>query len=315
MKQAVKTIARYAFSIAVFSLILYLFDANDVLATIKRGDLVTLSAAVIFSLGAYFLGAVRLKALLELQDAALSLTKVFFIGLSAVFYGLVIPGGMIAAFTIRFMQLSRDLRIESVAAALLVDRVIATILLIVVGAMAVAIDRAGPLWLGIITAASTAGIAVFMIGLRLSGQMFEWLDKVSSSGPPGVFRGAMMRIGNAFSNYSSVGYDRILVLLAMSLVAHLSGCLAYYVIASGLGLNISFVSICWVRSGMIFSTMIPVSVAGLGLREIAGIALLYSLGVDEAEAVGFSIMILITTQVILGLIGGAGELARRTMSH
>ena len=61
---------------------------------------------------------------------------------------------------------------------------------------------------------------------------------------------------------------------------------------------------------MILSTMIPVSVAGLGLREVAAIALLLPLGTGEAQAVGFSILIFLVTPFTVGLIGGAAELYR-----
>ena len=59
---------------------------------------------------------------------------------------------------------------------------------------------------------------------------------------------------------------------------------------------------------MILFTMIPVSVAGLGLREVAANVLLVPLGAGEAQAAGFSILVFLVTPVILGLIGGAAEL-------
>ena len=89
--------------------------------------------------------------------------------------------------------------------------------------------------------------------------------------------------------------------------AHLSGCLVFFMIAKSMGLHISFVSACWIRSGIILFTMIPLSVAGLGLREVAAVALLVPLGIAEAQAVGFAILVFLVTPVIVGLIGGAAE--------
>ena len=103
-----------------------------------------------------------------------------------------------------------------------------------------------------------------------------------------------------------------MIVLATSLLTHLWGCLAYYAIAIGMGLDIPFLSICWIRSGMILSAMVPVSVAGLGLREIAAIGLLVPLGFAEAQAVGFSIVVFLSMPVIIGLIGGFVELLRVT---
>jgi len=110
----------------------------------------------------------------------------------------------------------------------------------------------------------------------------------------------------------SANDGQVFIVLTVSLVAHLCGCIAYYVIAIGIDLNLSFVSICWIRSGLILSTMIPVSVGGVGVREITAVSLLAPMGFDEALSVGFSILIFLSTSVILGLIGGFFELLGTT---
>ena len=88
-----KTATRYIFSVSVFTLILYLFGTKDVLATIAGADVASVVIAVGFALGDQLFSAIRLKQLLVMRDITLSLRKMFFIGLSAIFYGLVIPGG------------------------------------------------------------------------------------------------------------------------------------------------------------------------------------------------------------------------------
>jgi len=309
---AVKTAGRYVFSVSVFTLILYLFDANDVLATIAGVDVTSVVIAVGFALGAQCFAATRLKRLLVLQDIMLSLWRVFFMGLSAIFYGLVIPGGTVAAFAVRFVQLSRDARIESVAAALIADRAIATVFLVVVGAVAIALDQAEPLWAGAVVAGTIMGVALLVLGRRSSMWLIERLDKIANNDSPNPLRRLGLRIGRAFLNYSTARRDQVLTIVAASLLTHLCGCLAYYAIAIGMGLEISFLRICWIRSGMILLAMIPISVAGLGLREIASIGLLVPLGFGKAQAIGFSIVVFLATSVIIGLMGGLVELLRGT---
>ena len=138
--------------------------------------------------------------------------------------------------------------------------------------------------------------------------MIDRLDNIASNESPDKLHKFGIRISRAFLNYSTAGGVQVLIVLATLLMAHLCGCLAYYVIAVGIGLDLPFLSICWIRSGLILSAMIPVSVAGLGVREITAIGLLVPLGFDEAHAVGFSILISLGTSVILGLIGGFFEL-------
>jgi uncharacterized protein (TIRG00374 family) len=307
---SVKSTARYVFSVSILAIILYLFDANDVLTTMVSADFGSVLIAVGLALSSQVFSAIRLNRLALLQDISLSFGRVFLIGLSAVFYGLVVPGGAVAAFAARFVQLSENARVESVAASLVVDRVIATVFLIAVGTIAIAFDKAEPLWAVVIAAGTVFSAGIFVFGRRLFLRLIDRLDNASSRDSPSRLRGFSERIIGAFLKYSTAGSGQILIVLAASLLAHLCGCLSYFTIAKSLGLNITFLSICWIRSGMILSTMIPVSVAGLGLREVAAIGLLVPLGVGEAQAVGFSILIFLVTPVIVGLIGGSGELLR-----
>lgn len=308
-----KTVARYVFSISVLVLILYLINVNDVLAIMARVDLSSVWLAVGFALLSQALSAIRLNRLILLQDIVLPYGRVFLIGLSAVFYGLVVPGGTLAAFAVRFTQLSREARVESVAAALIVDRFMATVFLVAIGTIAIAFDRAQPIWAGVIAAGTIFSVGVFVFGRRLMLHFMGALDEFWSHNSSSRLHEFADRISGAFLKYSAAGRGQFLVVLATSLLAHLSGCLMYYTIATGLDLNISFLSVCWIRSGIILCTMIPVSIAGLGLREVAAIGLLVPLGVSEAQAVGFSIVIFLVTPVIIGVIGGAGELHRATV--
>jgi uncharacterized protein (TIRG00374 family) len=309
---AMKTAARYFFSASVFIVILYLFNANDVLTTMAGANIVSVMIAVGFSLGAQLFSAIRLQQLLVLQDIMLSTWKVLFIGLSAVFYGLVIPGGTVAAFAVRFVQLSRNARIEFVAAALVVDRIIATVFLIAIGTITIAFDQIEPLWVGVMVTGTLFSVGFYMFGRRSSTWIIDRLDNVASNESPGRLRRFGMKICKSLSNYSTISNKQALIILIVSLLAHLCGCLAYYAIAIGIGLDLSFLSICWIRSGLILSVMIPVSVAGLGVREITAIGLLVPLGFGEAQAVGFAILIFLGTAVMPGLIGGFSELLGTT---
>lgn len=307
---SVKSVGKFAFSLSVLAAIFYLIDANDILATIVSADPGAVIVAIGFAFSAQLFSATRLNRLALLQDISLTFVRVLLIGLSAVFYGLVVPGGTVATFAVRFIQLSQEARVESVVAALIMDRVIATVFLVAVGIIAIAFDQAEPLWAVVIAAGTFLAAGIFVFGRRLFLRMIVWLENASSRDLLNTLHGVAGRIGRAFQKYSAADSGQILTIVAATLLAHLCGCLVYFTIAKSLGLNLTLLSICWIRSGMILSTMIPVSVAGLGVREVAGIALLVPLGIGEAQAVGFSILVFLVTPVVVGLIGGTAELYR-----
>jgi uncharacterized protein (TIRG00374 family) len=266
--------------------------------------------AISLALVSQVFSAMRLNQLVQLQDISLTLLRVLLIGLSAVFYGLLIPGGSVAAFAMRFIQLSREARVESVAVALIMDRIIATVFLIAVGIVAISFDRAEPLWAVAVSIGTFLTVGVFMYGRHFLRRMLDSLENASSRDVSTRLRDYARRTGRALLNYLEADGRQISIIAGATLLAHLCGCLVYFTIANSLDLNITLLTICWIRSGIILATMIPVSVAGVGLREVAAIVLLVPIGIDEAQAVGFSLLILIVTPLSVGLIGGLAELYR-----
>jgi uncharacterized membrane protein YbhN (UPF0104 family) len=74
---------------------------------------------------------------------------------------------------------------------------------------------------------------------------------------------------------------------------------------------VSVVSLAWIRSGMMLAAMLPVSFAGLGLREGASVFLLEMFGVSPQLAVAFSLLAFASTVLAVGLVGGLAEGARQ----
>jgi hypothetical protein len=300
-----RTGARIVFSVAVLVSVFYLFDAHAVVVTLAATDVASMLLAVALSLSAQLFSAMRLRRLLLIQEIALPLGRVYLIGLSAVFYGLLIPGGTVAAFAVRFARLARHARLETIAAALVVDRVVATVFLVAIGVVAAAFDRADPFWVSAVAVAAACGAAAVLARRRLPR-----LESVAGPAPSGRLAKAVRRVSEAFLRYSTATPRQILSLVWTSLLAHVCGCLAYCAIAKGMGLDLALLTACWVRSGVILATMIPVSLAGIGLRELAAIGLLVPLGFGEADAIGYSLLIFLVTAVIVGVIGGLSELGQ-----
>lgn len=310
-----KSIGKYALSLSILAAIFYLIDANDIVAAMATVDPAAMAVAVGLALGSQFFSAIRLHRLAVLQEIVLGFSRVLVIGLSAVFYGLVVPAGTVAAFAVRFIQLSRNARMESVAATLVVDRALATVSLVAIGVLAFALDQSEPWWAAIILAGAVVVAGAVVFGRRVYRSLMNWLEQASDGGVLEKTHGALRRITGAFGKFSGVDRQQLVVVIAATLAAHLCGCLVYIAVAKSLGLDLALLSICWIRSGMILAAMIPLSVAGLGLRELAAIALIVPLGIVEAQAVAFSILVFLVTPFAVGLVGGVVELSQTLRSN
>jgi uncharacterized protein (TIRG00374 family) len=111
---------------------------------------------------------------------------------------------------------------------------------------------------------------------------------------------------NSIAQYRDLSHHALIYILGLSMAAHVIGMFAWYLLACSLGQNISFTSICWVRSVVIIITMLPISFSGLGVREGTLAVLLKPYGIFPADAVALSLLIFFCTH-LFGGIGGLLE--------
>ena len=76
----------------------------------------------------------------------------------------------------------------------------------------------------------------------------------------------------------------------LSTATHLMGILAWWLLCQALQIDLSLVTVGWVRSAVILATMVPLSVMGLGLREGAVVFLLTRYGIGQDTALAYSVL-------------------------
>jgi uncharacterized membrane protein YbhN (UPF0104 family) len=96
----------------------------------------------------------------------------------------------------------------------------------------------------------------------------------------------------------------------LGVVVHLMGVVAFGLVALALELDLSLLTIGWTRSAAVLVTVLPVSLAGLGLREGAFVLLLAPYGIAAADALSYSLLAFAATVLAFGLIGGVIEAFR-----
>ncbi|HMK43935.1 MAG TPA: lysylphosphatidylglycerol synthase transmembrane domain-containing protein [Dissulfurispiraceae bacterium] len=108
-----------------------------------------------------------------------------------------------------------------------------------------------------------------------------------------------------FSSYASHYRTNVPVLMktfAYSLCTQLLGFTAVYILAKGLGLDISFLSVALYLPIIIITTMLPVSISGIGVREYAFIYFFGAAGVSPQASMTLSLLWFFSV-VIAGLWG------------
>jgi uncharacterized protein (TIRG00374 family) len=297
-------------------LLYYIFSyigLDAVIETIGDANIPLLFVAFCIAIIVQFVVSYRLKCLTDMYQLNLPTLLVFEVNLATRFFGLFLPGGNFTALLIRIFKFTKvKSQIAGVVMSLLADRVVATLLLCFLGLFFGTLVQPKPddLWL-ITFALATLGCMVltyivFVQSLsRQPGRIIRLLQKFS----PGLWS----KLSKIFQHPPRTENKILLNSLWLSLLAHLLGITGYWLVAQSLEMNISLLIIAWVRSGMILVTLIPITIAGLGVREVSALLLLQLYGVEPDIIIAFSMLVFATSIFGIGLLGGLTEAWRFTI--
>ncbi len=274
----------------------------------KRFASIPLSAALAGFAGALlgqWLGSVRLRLLANSQRLALTGVEAFFINLSAVFYGLFLPGGSATGWAVRLLRLARAK--SNTGAALFVlgcDRVLATASLAVIGVIADLLLR-GPASVVVSAGLFSATLGSTLLAVFLLVPSFRVVLAPLRRVRVARWFGEFIRKREGLE--TGPPYRAAVIALILSLCIHLIGIAVWVLLARSLGIDVSVLVIAWVRSTAMVVALLPATVGGLGLRESAVIYLLASFGGSGADALSLSLAVFAVTVLAVGIVGGLAE--------
>ena len=95
-------------------------------------------------------------------------------------------------------------------------------------------------------------------------------------------------------------------MLLLSIAHEILGTGVMWAFAQALGLELEFATIAWMRVAVQLVLILPLSIAGLGVREFTLVGLTTAYGIAPAAAVAWSLVIF-AGAVAAALLGGAIE--------
>ena len=302
-----KRMLRVAVAVVLLYLVVSYTGYRMILAALDGADVSVLWLAFLVTVVAQYLVAWRLKRLTDVQDLSQSTMLVFEINLATRFYGLFLPGGNVTALLIRIFKFTRERsQIAGVVVSLFIDRVTATLTLCVLGLI---------FWILVSPRPDNLWLLVFAL-TTLAGLVLTWmLFSPSFSPSSGLMAKLVLKLGLRLRGKLSYIFQRsrraggrVLVnSLALSVVAHLVGTVGYWLVAQSLDMQLSLLVLGWIRAGMMLVALLPITIAGLGVREVTALVLLRQFGVESEVAIAFSILIFTATVLGIGLLGGLTE--------
>jgi uncharacterized membrane protein YbhN (UPF0104 family) len=263
-------------------------------------------------LASHLLGACVLHFLLRPQAMALSPIRLFGINLAAHFYALFMPAGTLAGGVVRWYRLGYAARrMPEVLSALMTSRALEIVALVALALVGWLLDPlpVGGAAVGAVLGALLAGSAGLYVALSSRPLALRLVAVVRLVSAGAALRRLALRFLAAVRNQGRLVASDHARLLALGLLRQVVGGAAIYALAVGLDLDLTLAAVIWARSLVAILTMLPISFAGLGVREAGFVLLLQPYGIAPAAALALSLSAF-ALAVLMALIGGVGELRR-----
>lgn len=290
---------RYAVAAALLAWLFSRFPLAEVAAVLGRAGTLTLLLGASAAVAAQVVASVRLAAVARHHGFTVTPAEACHINFAAAFYGLTVPAGNLAGGAVRIYRLGGGGRPMPALAAVFADRVHATYGTILAGSIFWLADPvASPPAVGLALLGITAAVPVAYLLLRKGSPLAARLPE---------------KWGRALGREATVAPTETLHVVGLSMAAQLFGLGAVVAAAHAVGLGISPLTLGWVRTAVMVLVMLPITIAGFGVREGALVAILAQYGVPGEEAVAFSLLMFALATLPNGAIGGLLE-ARRLLT-
>lgn len=299
---------RIGLSFGLLGFLLAQVDLGQALEAVAEARLDLLLAACAILLGSRLIAAVRWYLLLCGRHVAVTLPAVFRLMFVSNFVGYFMPGS-IGVEVVRIYGLAKATADPALSAtSVLVERLVALlalVLLVLAGAasrppgLPADIDRFAWISLGLVLLGSLALMAPPTRGLAFA---------MLPGGRLARIRRAMQRVFAALDIYRSQPW-LIVVSFAIALIFQLMRCASVAVAATAFGHPLPFAFILVVVPIVLLISLLPISIAGLGVREAGFVYFLGLGGMPAAVALPLSLVQRLFT--ILVTLPGAWWYMRR----
>lgn len=119
--------------------------------------------------------------------------------------------------------------------------------------------------------------------------------------PQKIKRNNRANFHDFYTDFQLPNYSQLFSIVSLSIIIVIISFIYAYLLALSLGINISFLNLVACFSIATLATLIPISIYGIGVRDISLITLFSYIGLSNESAIAFSTLLLIT-YVITGLI-------------
>ena len=284
MNKKIAILLKVIVSLGLITLLVNQVDFNKIVNILKNVDITMIIYALILLIIQVFIATTRWQFVLKCQKIMLDYKNTLKILWSGLFFNQAMPSS-VGGDVIRGYYLKKQgITLGRATLGVLMDRLFGMtgLVLLVVASL--------PLLFGLISdSVARSGVLFIALGVSLALLFIFFTDKL-----PGNF--SHLRVIRGFYSLSQEGRHCIsknyngLIIMIMSILIHLISVIAVMTMAIGLGINVEWGGILLMIPLTSLIMVVPISIAGWGVREGVMVVGFGYLGVAPEAALALSIL-------------------------
>ncbi|MFQ5742146.1 MAG: lysylphosphatidylglycerol synthase transmembrane domain-containing protein [Acidobacteriota bacterium] len=290
-----------AVSILLMALLFWTVSFRKVLSTLLSVDPLLLGAAAAVQFLEQGLTAVAWTLLLRARNIDLSLARVVYLHFMGVFVGTLLPSSS-GTDVVRTYYLARTISGYEAVGSMLVLRLTGLLALGMVAVVGIQLVPSQLPWSALVLVGVLIAMVAFALALALTDAPGRWASALL--GRLGLPR--LARVAEQL-HQTLVGYRRarghLLMVGALALLVQLLRIITTYYAARALGATLPLRYYLALVPVVILLTLLPVSAAGLGVREGSFVFFFTRAGMTQPQAMGTGLLVF-ALHLLLAAIGG-----------
>lgn len=317
-KRLIRFLARVLVAVVLLVWAFSQVDLDQFRQTVSTARWTYLLGVWLSTAGFFWMQCLAMELILRKQGCRVGVNTLFGISSITALYSLVLPG--ILSTGVKWYILKRLTGKGShVLSSMLYNQVTLSVVMAAIGLAALIVTNPAAIlfpglqqtWIVPAVSGLLLIVIVLVSGLLLNERTGALVTKVLAAVLkllPGGVREKGLTLLRQIADFQTAGLGFHLVVAGINaLNTLLVGLLIYYCAARAAGVGVSVGVLMWVCAVVFLLSKIPITVANLGVREVALVGLLTGYGVSRSEALLMS-MVLLSSLVFMAVLGAAYQL-------
>lgn len=309
-KNLVKLLVKVLITSALLFWFLYRTDIDSVVATISQMSLLVFAGANAIHFVALLFGSAKWKVIIP-EFKYIKLFKLYIIGS---YYSLILLGQVSGEVAKAYILGKENKQVGKIASSVIIDKItglVGLFLLSLIGILCTTVIKNQMLVIGFSVGMITCIVLLFAIRIKfiynLSLGIFAFIEKKIPKF--GKLTSSLISLMESWREFTFRSWAVVLSLL-MGIIYQIFPVIIFSLLGYQFGIVLSFFDWCWIIGFISIVLLLPVSIAGLGVREGTLIGLLGWLGFAPEKALALSFSIL-GVQIIGAALGAFFEIKRK----